>query len=174
MITQQQLRQVITERGWEPGTHLENQVALILSRFGVDRPDQQHRVGRYRLDFAWPQLCIALEADGWWHRSPEGAAKDRQRDSWLRSQGWLVFRVDDEHGELVLRHQVMRVSRLVRSELASGQRDWTPPLAVPPQERTPAGDGVDQALINEERDGAAHGADSQPGLLGDLGQRRED
>jgi len=79
------------------------------------RPDQQFRVGRFRLDFAWPGLKIALEADGWWHRSPEGAVKDRQRDSWLRSQGWLVFRVDDEHGEGVLAAQVARVARIVRS-----------------------------------------------------------
>jgi very-short-patch-repair endonuclease len=120
------LKRVITERGWKAGTHLENQCALILSRFDTPRPEQQHQAGKYRLDFAWPDVRMALEADGWWHRSPEGAAKDRQRDSWLRSQGWLVFRVDDEHGVPVLEHQLMRVSRLVRSELASGQRDWAP------------------------------------------------
>jgi hypothetical protein len=69
---------------------------------------------------------MALESDEWWHRSPDGAAKDRQRDSWLRSQGWVLFRVDDEHGELAFRHQLMRVSRLVQSDLKTGirEKDW--------------------------------------------------
>lgn len=122
------LAQHIVGRGWRPGTALENQVAFILMRFDTPRPEQQHRAGRYRLDFAWPAARIALEADGWWHRSPDGASKDRQRDSWLRSEGWLVFRVDDEHGEDLLEHQVMRVCRVVRAELQSGnrERDWIP------------------------------------------------
>jgi very-short-patch-repair endonuclease len=120
------LRALVIERGWRPGTHLENQVALILSRFTVARPEQQYRAGKYRLDFAWPQPCMALEADGWWHRSPEGSARDRERDSWLRSQGWLIFRVDDQYGESVLAHQIMRVCRLVRHELSAGKLDWTP------------------------------------------------
>jgi very-short-patch-repair endonuclease len=112
------LKAVVIRRGWKPGTDLENKVALQLSRFGHDPQEvaQQHRAGRYRLDFAWPEKMIALEADGWWHRSPEGAAKDRQRDSWLRSQGWVIFRVDDEHGEEILAEQIMRVGRIVRQE----------------------------------------------------------
>ena len=65
-------------------------------------------------------MKIALEADGWWHRSPEGATADRQRDSWLQSQGWVVFRVDDEHGEDSLRDQVVRVALLVRSQAPAG------------------------------------------------------
>jgi very-short-patch-repair endonuclease len=114
---EQALRQIVTERGFRPGTVLENQVALIISRFSVERPAQQHQAGKYRLDFAWPEVKVAVEADGWWHRSPEGAAKDRERDSWLRSQGWIVFRVDDQYGEDGLAAQLMRVSRFVRSEL---------------------------------------------------------
>jgi very-short-patch-repair endonuclease len=94
---------------------LENRAALILSRCGL-RAEQQYRVGKFRLDFAWPDIKIALEVDGWWHRSPQGAASDRQRDSWLRSQGWVVFRVDDEHGEDAMRAQVARVARMVRAE----------------------------------------------------------
>lgn len=107
------LARIVTDLGWKPGTQLENQVARCLSRCGL-RAAQQHTVGRYRIDFAWPSMKIGLEADGWWHRSPEGAVKDRQRDSWLRSQGWLTFRVDDEHGEESIRSQVTRVAVVVR------------------------------------------------------------
>ena len=71
------LKDLVAEHGWKPGTHLENQVALLLTRSRLSA-EQQHRLGRYRLDFAWPDVKIALEADGWWHRSPEGATADRQ------------------------------------------------------------------------------------------------
>src|SRR2546423_1730267 len=113
------LRSVVARHGWQPGTHLENQVALLLTRFGL-AAEQQYRIGKYRADFAWPDVRIALEADGWWHRSPEGAAKDRLRDAWLRSQDWVVFRVDDENGEDGLRDQVCRVAHLVRSQAPAG------------------------------------------------------
>ena len=105
-------REFVAERGWRPGTNLENMVCRQLTSF-THRPEQEYRAGRYRLDFAWPEVKIALEADGWYHRSPEGAANDRRRDSWLRSEGWLVFRVDDEHGERVLAQQISRVAQIV-------------------------------------------------------------
>ena len=105
-------RDFIVSRGWTLGTELENMVMRQLTNFRY-RPEQQHRVGKFRLDFAWPDLKIALEADGWHHRSPAGAARDRERDSWLRSEGWLVFRIDDEHGERMLAEQIVRVAQIV-------------------------------------------------------------
>lgn len=118
------MRRVVEEKGWESGTNLENLAARRLDQAGF-RPrvhvDQQHRVGRYRLDFAWPELQIALEIDGWHHRSPEGAARDAERDSWLRSKGWLVLRVDDRYGEHSFEEQLVRVCRVVW-EMAR----WTP------------------------------------------------
>ena len=111
-------RRLVTDFGWRAGTSLEDKVTMLLHRYRF-RPDQvaqQHRVGRYRLDFAWPALKVALEADGWHHRSPEGAAKDAARDAWLRSQGWLVFRVHDEPGdEVSLNEQVARVAQVIRA-----------------------------------------------------------
>jgi very-short-patch-repair endonuclease len=79
---------------------------------------QQHSIGPYRVDFAHVGRRIAVEADGWWHRSPEGSARDAERDSWLRAHGWLVVRVDDRHGEDALAEQVARVARLIRDH------DW--------------------------------------------------
>ncbi|MFL6162688.1 MAG: hypothetical protein ACJ74U_10715, partial [Jatrophihabitantaceae bacterium] len=48
-------REVVVKRGWRPGTTLENSVALLLSRMGATPTEvaQQHRIGRYRVDFAW-------------------------------------------------------------------------------------------------------------------------
>jgi very-short-patch-repair endonuclease len=111
--------ELLAAQGWRTGTSLENRVAFLLGRFklGPDKTAQQHRVGRYRLDFAWPSLQICLEADGGWHRTPGGAAVDAARDAWLRNQGWLVFRVDDTGGSAHLGRQVARVARVVHGEL---------------------------------------------------------
>jgi very-short-patch-repair endonuclease len=109
-------RSVVEAHGWLPGTSLEDRVALCLHRFG-ERPGdvaQQHRVGRFRADFAWPDLRIALEADGWQHRSPEGAARDADRDRRMRAQGWLVFRVHDSDDD-ELAEQVARVVQVVNA-----------------------------------------------------------
>lgn len=106
---------ILSEAGWRIGTQLENRIAHILHRYGW-RPDevaQQHRVGNYRLDFAWAEARIGLEADGWHHLRPETAARDRQRDAWLREQGWLMFRVDDG-GEDELERQVLRVHHVAQ------------------------------------------------------------
>ena len=51
------MRQLLTERNLPLGTALENRVTLRLHRWGV--LDQfQYRVGRYRLDYAWPDRLI--------------------------------------------------------------------------------------------------------------------
>jgi very-short-patch-repair endonuclease len=127
---------LLEEAGWRLGTSLENGVAWQLHRFKFrvaqarDRDSlavhQQYRLGRYRVDFAWPLLKIALEADGWWHRSPDGAAKDAERDAWMRDQDWIVFRVHDNAETLA--DQLCRVARIVRSlaEHGPGLRDYSP------------------------------------------------
>lgn len=109
-------RALVERQGWKSGTDLEDRVAFLLGKWGHGPAvlTQQHRIGKYRVDFADVASKVAVEADGWWHRSPEGAAKDAERDSYLRSQGWLIFRVDDRHGDDVLTRQVLAVSRVLQ------------------------------------------------------------
>jgi very-short-patch-repair endonuclease len=108
-------RQFVEEQGWRSGTDLEDAATRWFHRVGLSprEVEQQYRVGRFRLDFAIPSLQIAVEVDGWHHRSPEGAARDAERDSWLRSEGWLVLRVDDRHGRESFDEQMVRVLRAV-------------------------------------------------------------
>jgi hypothetical protein len=90
--------------GWAEGNWGENRVVGILNTAGISPAvrtnagmldcRQQYQSGRYVLDFAWPKLKIAIEADGKVHRNDPNYEHDRIRDAWLRGQGWLVFRVD--------------------------------------------------------------------------------
>jgi hypothetical protein len=110
--------------GWLDGNPGENRVVEALSKAGI-RPapgsadarscHQQHRVGEHTLDFAWPTLKIALEADGGCHLQPKAARRDRLRDARLRAQGWLVFRVDVEGKSHLVTAQVGRVVAVVRA-----------------------------------------------------------
>lgn len=117
MTTRQHMRQIVEAAGLNSGTDLEDRVAYRLHRAGL-KFTQQHRIGRYRLDFAWPLQRVAIEADGWHHRSPEGAAKDAHRDAWLRSEGWLILRVDDAHGTDSLELQIATMARLIHLIIA--------------------------------------------------------
>lgn len=104
-------RDALINKGLRCGTSLENKVAFRLSLFGV-LDQMQHRTGKYRIDFAWPDRKIALEADGPHHWRPDVAMKDVVRDSYLRSRGWLVFRVDEMSSNL--EEQLDRVIEILR------------------------------------------------------------
>lgn len=56
-------------------------------------PRTQERVGRYRLDLAFPKRKIAIECDGHaYHSTPEQKARDKRRDRYLVRNGWMVLR----------------------------------------------------------------------------------
>lgn len=50
----------------------------------------------YRIDFAYPDVLVAVEVDGPHHRLDPVQARDRRRDAYLRSLGWEVLRFDEE------------------------------------------------------------------------------
>ena len=56
-------------------------------------PTTQVKVGRYRIDIAFPTHKLAIECDGRnFHSTPNAKARDKRRDAYLRSQGWKVLR----------------------------------------------------------------------------------
>jgi very-short-patch-repair endonuclease len=110
--------------GWLDGNAGENRVVQALAQAGICPAasvggtlacHQQHRVGDHTVDFAWPALKIALEADGGCHLQPTAARRDRLRDARLRAQGWLVFRVDVGRNDDHVTAQVGRVVSIVRA-----------------------------------------------------------
>lgn len=123
--------EVVADAGWLPaGSVLENTAIMWLhqARWRPCCVAQQHPIGRYRVDFAWPDVKVALEVDGAQHRQPDHAAQDAFRDAFLRGRGWLVFRVDDINvnrlsGLENLKRQLARVDQCVRLLQKEGVED---------------------------------------------------
>lgn len=103
------VRELCTKHGLSIGTHPENLAAYRLHQWGHEF-SQQHHVGSYRLDIAFPSLRVAIEVDGPHHQRPDIAVRDTFRDAWLRDRGWVVFRVNT--GD-TLEDQLSRVSEIV-------------------------------------------------------------
>lgn len=73
---------------------LERRVAAILRGSGLPPFVREFPVGRCRLDFAWPDRRVAIEADGRrWHSSRNDFARDRAKHNALVAAGWRVLRV---------------------------------------------------------------------------------
>lgn len=79
------------------GSMLESLARVLLWRSQMCPPATQWRVAysptRWsgRLDFAWPELKVALECDGYeWHADRSQFERDRRRWSTLTRMGWLV------------------------------------------------------------------------------------
>lgn len=89
-------------RGLRVGTHPENRAAVTLHRLGVEFV-QQHRISRYRADFALPAHRLVIEVDGPHHQRPDVAHKDAIRDRVIRSQGWTVIRIDADDPDAINR-----------------------------------------------------------------------
>ncbi|WP_199439502.1 DUF559 domain-containing protein [Umezawaea beigongshangensis] len=82
-----------------PESPPESWLLLLLVDEGLPVPEPQYPVrditGReiYRLDFAWPELRVALEYDGYAAHAERGTA-DAARDVDLARRGWTVIRAD--------------------------------------------------------------------------------
>ena len=76
------------------GSPQETRLRLLIHASSLPRPVAQHTViderGRFvaRVDFAWPQLRVAVEYEGAWHAQNVGA--DRRRLNGLTAAGWTV------------------------------------------------------------------------------------
>jgi hypothetical protein len=95
------LRSLVEEqiRGGAPTeSWLEDRLVEFLRRRGYPPPLRQHWLtvlgGRVRLDTAWPDLRLDVEADSrLWHTSPSDRRRDALRDRRLATVGWSVERV---------------------------------------------------------------------------------
>lgn len=53
----------------------------------------QYRIGKYRADFAFPEVSLAIECDGHeFHKSKGQRTHDAKRDRFFKTEGWQVLR----------------------------------------------------------------------------------
>jgi hypothetical protein len=101
----------------------ETRVRLLMRRAGLPSPEAQYRVFDdagfvARLDFAYPELKLAIEYDGAWHGRPGALGRDRSRLNRLFEAGWEVVFVTaaDMHDPDGLLRRIIR-ARARRSAL---------------------------------------------------------
>jgi very-short-patch-repair endonuclease len=70
------------------------EIPAILPPLGA-RFRRQAPIRNYIADFAWLSARIVVEIDGISHELPENMERDRRKDAFLRSQGFTVFRLND-------------------------------------------------------------------------------
>jgi restriction endonuclease-like protein/putative AbiEi antitoxin of type IV toxin-antitoxin system len=96
------LRDLLRERGpgsTPPASRLESRVRALIRHGGLPDPSPQWEIrdrGRLlaRVDFAYPEVKLAIEADGYRHHSGRVAwQRDRVRRNALTSRGWRVLHV---------------------------------------------------------------------------------
>jgi hypothetical protein len=100
------LAEVLARRplGYQPGgSAAELDILSMLADAGMPLPVPQHQVvagGRvYVLDFAYPELRIALEYDGYgFHRLPSDLDRTAARHTALTLAGWTVLYFTDASG----------------------------------------------------------------------------
>lgn len=82
-----------------PGSGFERRVLRMLRRCGFPEPALQHEVRRDGrlvavVDFAYPELRLAIEADGYrWHSGRARWLHDRRRSNKLTLLGWRIIHV---------------------------------------------------------------------------------
>jgi hypothetical protein len=91
----------------------ETRVRLLLRGGGLPAPIAQYEIRHQgdfvaRVDFAWPEVKVALEYDGAWHGEKGQFARDRRRLNRLQEAGWRVVFVTaaDLHDPVRLRATV--------------------------------------------------------------------
>lgn len=86
---------------------------------------RQHPVGRYVLDFYYPQVKLGIEIDGAHHAEGNRPESDAERDAYLNSLGIRVMRIQAA--------DVLRDPGAVAAAIVSAGR--TPPQSSGPRAR---------------------------------------
>ncbi len=116
------VRAIVQSRGLSGAPYpsvLESRMLRLLRQYRLPAPVIELTVGpegQYRLDFAYPDIKLAIEVDGYvWHFTPEHQRRDNLRRNWLHANGWhtLTFTWTD------VTQRPQRVAADIRAALAS-------------------------------------------------------
>ncbi len=86
---------------------LERDFLRFLARHGFPRPEVNVKVGKYTVDFLWPEQMVAVETDFFdYHRGSVAFEDDHERELHLRRAGHVVRRFTGDqirnHPDLVV------------------------------------------------------------------------
>lgn len=94
------LRALIEDRRGSPPPEsvMESSLLRVLKKAGLPRPERQYwvKIGTrsMRIDFAYPEHHVAIEADGFeFHSGRQAFDRDRARRNLLTADGWRVLQV---------------------------------------------------------------------------------
>jgi very-short-patch-repair endonuclease len=93
-------------------------LARLIKEAALPAPKRQYEIalpsGTRYIDFAYPELLLAIETDGYaWHGDREAFDRDRERDNELQTLGWRVLRFT----YAMLRWEPERVVATIRRHL---------------------------------------------------------
>lgn len=75
-----------------PESPIERILLRALQDYGLI-PTCQYVIGEYRVDFAFLEDKLVVEADGAaWHSKPAQKLRDAKREKFIRERGWRVLR----------------------------------------------------------------------------------
>ena len=125
------LRAVLARRlpGYDPGdSPLETRIVQVIREHGFPAPEQQFRIGRYRLDFAYPAARVFLEGNGFgFHSMASDLDRDAVRQNTLVGLGWrpltFTWRMSDA--------QIVAALDAVFDRTAGDWRTPAPPVWSP-------------------------------------------
>ncbi len=93
LVTQQEVDTVIDTEPAPTRRELERRMLTLIRRAGLAEPKVNHPLGRYVIDFAWPQEQVLVETDGYaTHGHRTAFERDRARDAALHAAGYVVLR----------------------------------------------------------------------------------
>lgn len=93
------MRRILADRhprGRPTESGLEDRAVAVIRRSGAPAPVRQYPFGPYRLDFAYPELGVAVEVDSArWHSDIASYRRDRQKWNLLAANGWTLLIVTE-------------------------------------------------------------------------------
>lgn len=102
----------LRQENWaEFSTSRELEFLDALNNVGLN-PIPQLAIESFNIDFAFPDIMLAVELDPCWHNSKNKRRQDKKKDDMLNSLGWTVLRIDSR-AKLCFR--VNKVSEAIKS-----------------------------------------------------------
>lgn len=106
-----------------------------LQKAGVYRLEFNRRFGPqgYEVDIVLPDLMVVVEVDGPHHCLKCVSIRDREKERYLESEGYTVYRVTAEEVRNSPRAVARKIVQLARSHQPVHRLSWPPRLASDPQ-----------------------------------------